>query len=280
MARFALMFIPLIVVLVVVVVNYTRGTVSRARLERFAGRQRLRVTVDNGNQVIRYLATIRRWRVAGFVGGIVASQVNAPEGTIIHFNFITIFTGWFIGALIAEARVEHLAHGLVRMASLQPRQPHRYVRRFAWALLPATAVVAFMTAVATAAAAALGWADPQWAPATLLLVVAIAVAVTVRLIQLAVLRRPQPVGAPDVIEADDAIRSRSLHVLSGGGSALVLFTTFNLLSTLHPRSAGAQEAIDAVTVLGTFAVALLGWLVATSLWPPPSAPGVPALGTA
>jgi hypothetical protein len=83
-----------------------------------------------------------------------------------------------------------------------------------------------------------------------------------------------------VIEADDAIRSRSLHVLSGGGAALVLFTTFNLLSTLHPRSAGAQEAIGAVTVLGVFAVALLGWLVATSLWPPPSAPGVPALGTA
>jgi hypothetical protein len=47
-----------------------------------------------------------------------------------------IFVGWFIGALIAEARVAHVAHGRVRAASLQPRRPQQYVSATTWALVP------------------------------------------------------------------------------------------------------------------------------------------------
>lgn len=269
--------------LLLMVLELVIGPVSRRRLERFARRQRLSMTVDNGHQVIRYLATTRRWRVAGFLGGLVAAQPFTAEGTIVEFNFIAMFAGWFLGALIAEIRVEHLAHGPIRVASLQPRRPDRYVRRFAWALVPVAAVVAVTTGAGTVAAGRLGWADPNWAHAGTWLALAIATAVTVRLIQRAVLRRAQPAAAPDVIAADDAIRSRSLHVLSGGGAALVLFMTLNLLSAVHPRGAGAQAAIAAIVVIGVFGVALLGWLVATSMWPPPgSAPGPnrPALSAA
>jgi hypothetical protein len=266
----------------VMVANYTNGAVSRARLEMFARRQRLTVTVDNGDRVIRYLATTRRWRVAGFIGGLLASQLGTPEGTIIHFNSAALFAGWFLGALVAEVRVEHLGHGSIRAASLRPRRPHRYVRRFVWLLVPASAVVALVTGAATAAAGATGRVEPDWTLAGIWLTLAIALAVTVRLIQLAVLRRPQPAAAPDVIEADDAIRSRSLHVLSGGGAALVLFLTLNVLSVLHPTRPEAAGVIAMVQVFAVFAMALLGWLVATSMWPPPGTrrAGRPAIGTA
>jgi hypothetical protein len=247
---------------------YGRGPVSRQRVDRFARRQQLTVTVDNGNQVIRYLATTRRWRVAGLVGGIAASQIGAPEGTIVNFNFVTIFAGWFLGALVAEVRVEHLAHGRVRAASLRPRRPEQYVARFAWALVPAAAVVAVATGAATAAAGALGWAEPNWTWAGVWLLVALTVAATVRAFQHVVLRRPQPLAAPDVIAADDAIRSRALHVLSGGGAALVLFLTLSLLANLRPTAVGAQQVVGALIFVSVFAIALLGWLVATSMWPP------------
>lgn len=269
--------------ILVLVLDFVNGPVARHRLELFARRQRLTVTVDNGNQVIRYLATTRRWRTAGFLGGLIAAQPFRPDGAIIEFSFLAMFAGWFLGALIAEVRVEHLAHGPVRVASLQPRRPDRYVRRFAWALVPAAAVVAVTTGAATVVAGVLGWADPDWAWAGIWLALAIAAAMTVRLIQRAVLRRAQPAAAPDVIAADDAIRSRSLHVLSGGGAALVLFMTLNLVNEMHPRGFDAQMIISAVTVFGVFGVALLGWLVATSMWPPPGSaapsPGRPAIGT-
>ena len=283
--RSAALGVLLLIVLVAAVFTartYTTGAVSRRRLDRFAQYQRLQVTVDNGNQVIRYLATTRRWRAAGFIGGIVASQVGAPPNAIVHFNFIAIFTGWFLGALVAEVRVAHLEYGSIRTASLQPRRPRQYVRRFAWALVPAVAVVALATGVATAGADVLGWAQPDWPRAGAWLAVALIVAVTVRSIQHAVLRRAQPIAAPDVIEADDAIRSRSLHVLAGGGAAVVLFMVLNQLDAVHPVSAGAEQAIEGIQLLGWFAVALLGWLVSTSIWPPPGATlnrRTPAIGT-
>jgi hypothetical protein len=271
--RAAILLTGLLVLVVAVGATYLGGTVSRPRLERFASRQRLTITVDNGNQVIRYLATTRRWRVAGFIGGILGSQIGAPPGTIIYFNFITLFAGWFLGALVAEVRVAHLRYGPIRAASLQPRRPDRYIRRFAWWLVPAAALVAVATGAATAAADVLGRADPAWWSAGGWLVAALLVALAVRLIQHAVLRRPQPLAAADVIAADDAIRSRSLHVLSGGGMALTLFMVLNQVGAVGPVATGADAAISDLKVTGTFVVAVAGWLVATSIWPPPAGAG-------
>jgi len=272
------LFVALVVALVLLAL---RGPVSQQRVERFARRQRLTITATNREQVVRYLATTRRWRVLGLLAGVAASQIPpVPPGSITHLDAVTIFAGWFLGALVAEIRVEHLAHGRIRMASLRPRRPERYVRRFAWALVPASAVVVLITGAATAGADLAGWAATDRGWATVWLVAAIAVAVAVRLIQRAVLRRAQPVAAPDVIEADDAIRSRSLHVLSGGGAALVLFLTLRVLDNVHPIAPGGQLAVAVVQWVGVVAIPLLGWIVATSLWPPPGYPAMATVGTA
>jgi hypothetical protein len=252
-----------------VLVTFADGTVSRSRVERFARRQRLPITAGNGNQVIRYLATTRRWRTMGFLAGILASQIGAPPETIIHFNFIVIFAGWFLGALVAEVRVAHLEYGSVRAASLLPRRPGRYVRRFAWALVPAAAVVALATGAATAAAGTVGWARPDWPAAGAWLAAALVLAAAVRAVQHAVLGRPQPLAPPDILAADDGMRSRSLHVLSGGGAAVVLFAVLNQLSAIHPGGLLPDQLIDLSRTAGVFAIALFGWSVATSIWPPP-----------
>lgn len=280
----SLLVVPVIAVVLAIVAEHTSGTVSRRRLERFALRQRLPITVENGNQVIRYLATTRRWRVAGFAAGAVASRLMfpSPSGISTGADLTVIFVGWFLGALIAEVRAEHLEHGRIRAASLRPRRPERYVHRLAWLALPGAAALAVATGVFTGVAGALGWAEPNWAWAGVWLGVALAVAATVRTIQGAVLRRAQPLAAPDVIAADDAIRSRALQVLSGGGAALVLLMVLNQIGSIHLVGV-ADSVIYSIRIVGAVGVGLSGWLVATSLWPPPGTSdlrGRPAVGAA
>ena len=242
------------------------GPVSRKRVDRFARRQRLDVTATNGDQIIRYLATTRRWRATGFAAGYV---LLITAGYLLHqignLGVAVLFAGWFTGTLVAEIRVVHLAHGTRRAASLRPRRPRFYLSGVAWALVPVAAGIAVVVAAGTAAAAALHRADPDWWAAVWLFV-ALATAGTVRAVQRLVLRRPQPLAAPDVLAADDAIRSRSLHVLAGGGTALVLLCVTAQLDAIHPT---AGDNVEVWRGIGLVLAVLLGGKVATTPWPAP-----------
>jgi hypothetical protein len=146
------------------------------------------------------------------------------------------------------------------------------------ALVPAAAVVALSVAALTVVVGAAGWGRPDARWATTWLGAALTVAVAVRLGQHVVARRAQPHAAPELIAADEAIRSRSLHVLSGAGAALVLFMALNQLGSLHLHEfrVGTVEVresmIYSIRILGFFAVAAFGWLVAilTVLTPRPT----------
>ena len=250
------------------------GPVSRPRVEAFARRQRLDITPDNGNQVIRYLATTRRWRAAGLACGVVLS-VGPHLPTQLRFQPVWLFTGWFAGALVAEARVAHLGFGARRAASLQRRRPSTYLPRLAWALVPAAAAVALAVAAGTALLALTDRADPDWW-AGAWLVAALLLAAAVRGVQRVVLRRPQPFAPADVLAADDAIRSRSLHVLAGGGAALVMFCVFGQLGAVGAYSEEHTLMLTALSAAGAFVVAAVGGVVATSSWGPRRRPAATA----
>jgi hypothetical protein len=254
-------------ILVSLTATMANSPVTRVRLERFARRQCLDVSAANGDQIIRYLATTRRWRTAGLGLGFLATVVWSLPQPATSINSVALFAGWFLGALVAEIRVAHLAHGERRAASLQPRRPAAYLSRPGWALVPGAAALAMAVAVLTACLAAFAGARPDgWAAGWL--GAALATAAAVRAIQLHVLRRPQPLTAPDVLAADDAIRSRSLHVLAGGGTALVLLCVSAQFGAIHPRDANTENAIQDWLELVPFLVAALGWYVATLTWPP------------
>jgi DNA-binding transcriptional regulator YhcF (GntR family) len=146
--------------------------VSRARVERFAQRHQLVVTADNGQRVIDYLATIRRWRAVGLAAGLAA-------GLTWHVRQQTIAAATCVALIVAVS----LSVPVGRVA---------------------------------------------WGRASSLLVAALAVTAAVWLAQRQVLTRGQPVTAPDLIQADNAIRSRSLHALSGSGTALALYCALGL----------------------------------------------------
>jgi hypothetical protein len=249
----------------IVIAETVSGPVERVRVERFARRQRLTVTPENGNQIIRYLATTRRWRAAGLTAGLVLS-IGLHVPTLLRFDFVTLFAGWFAGALVAEARVAHLGAGPRRAASLQRRVPSSYLPRVDWALVPAAGGVAAAVGAGTGVLAAIGAARPSWT-AWLWLVVALGVATAVRSVQYLVLRRPQPLAAPAVLAADDAIRSRSLHVLAGGGMALVALCVPAQLGAMAPTAEDVAEGITVLRTVGVFVIAAIGWGIATSPWP-------------
>jgi hypothetical protein len=245
------------------------GPVSRRAVERFARRQRLQIPADNGDQIIRYLATTRRWRSAGVAAAwvlAIATTSFYPLGTQGNLG---LFAGWLAGALIAEVRVAHLGHGVRRAASLQRRRPTRYLSRPAWALVPAAAALAMAVAAASAVAAALGRATPdRWV--AVWTVVALATAAAIRLVQRIVVRRAQPLVAADALAADEAIRSRSLHVLSGAGAALVLLCVLAQLGAAHPLD---TTVVEQWRWAGLALILLLGWNVATAPWPRQARPG-------
>lgn len=215
-----------------------QGPVDRKRLERFASRHDLTITARNGNQVIRYLATTRRWRFFGLACGLVVSVVwSLPNITV---NSLYLFAGWFAGALFAELRVASLPRGTKKVALIAPRRIAQYLPTAARLLTPAAAVLCLVVGAFTR--------DLLWTGA------GIVVGVVVWLIQRHVLRRAQPGAGLEEIAADDAIRSRSMHVLTGGGTALILYCVLGQLSE-HP-----------MVVIGVVSVPVLGYVVSTSAW--------------
>ncbi|NUT33221.1 MAG: hypothetical protein HOV79_09115 [Hamadaea sp.] len=238
------------------------GPLTRSRLESFARLHRLPVTVDNGNQVIRYLAVTRRWRCAGLgAGAAVWVALNLPEQRVGVSSF-ALFSGWFAGALAAELHLARTVRGLRRSASLRPRTPGDYVRPHVWWLpvigTAALAVPWAYAAVLHAFGRAAGW---PLGPGTIggLLVLGGAV-----LIRRRILWRPQPPAAADVVRADDAIRSRSLHVLSAAAFVLAVFCAAGDLAGVTSGMDRLDGDVAGITFLVGVTATLVGVLSANA----------------
>jgi hypothetical protein len=206
-----------VVLLFVTTARAVVGVVPRRRVEEFARLHSLSVTPDNGNQIIVYRATTRRWRAIGFALGLLIPLGVAES---FYVSFLWALTGWFAGAAVAELRVAHLDRGPRASASLTPRRFADYLPRAGRWAVPAALACSVLTAVYCAARHD---AHPAGDLGRTLLWTALglglgAVALAA---QRHILRRPQPLASPDRTAADDAIRSRSMHVLAAAGLVLV-----------------------------------------------------------
>lgn len=217
--------------------GFAHGPMPRSRVRAFARHHRLAITPDNGDAVIRYLAVTRRWRSAGL--GLTASiGLGWAFFSGASVTLLAVFAGWFAGALAAEMHLAAVSHGPKRSALLRTRRPEDYVGPTLWWLPVVSAAVGVPLVVAAGGAAV-------W-PAAALSVLAVVVFVRRR-----VLLRAQPAAEPDVVLADDAVRSRSMHVLSGGGFVLV---SFCLLASLdHETQGRAAPVWIAVVAVGALA---------------------------
>lgn len=254
--------------------------VRRSRVDRFARRQSLPITVENGPLVIRYLATTRRWRGGGLLLALIVTlfwplfvSIVRPQDAASSgpgANALALFAGWFAGAVVAEWRVSSLARtpGPQRSAALEPRRLADYLPEAArWSVCVAWAIAVaselsvlggLLVRHSGGVAIALAWIG------------ATAVAAGgLGLVGHQVLVRPQRYTDPGLIAADDALRGRSLDVLAGSAMAIAGYLLAGLVYTLGPHSSVLSDGVGTLLGgLGAIAVPILGFSVATSVAAP------------
>jgi len=141
------------------------------------------------------------------------------------------------------------------VASLQPRTPQRYVSAFVWRLLPIGAIAALL-AIGVAVVRGQRGEVVDWPRVVLWAGLAAAVVLVVAAVRRKVLVRAQQPDSAEAVHADDAIRSRSLHVLSAGGFALATYFALAVFTEF--------DGLQAVAPIGSLIVLIVGVLSANA----------------
>lgn len=233
--------------------------VQRGELEAFAAASGLHVTVANGPRVLEAIARTRLWRKVGLLVAGAASAagiaVRAVQTGELHVGVVValwLLLGYLAGAVLAELLTARSASAAgPRSASLRRREITDYVGDWAVRWPRLLAVVGLVAGLAAPALRNRSW----WVPAAG--VGAAAVWVVTLLVARYVLERPQQPAAEELLAADDAIRSRSLHALAGTAVGIELWlaalAVIGLLLTAL-GSAGTQAVPPLLALILVLAV--------------------------
>ncbi|MDQ3217708.1 MAG: hypothetical protein M3Q18_07665 [Actinomycetota bacterium] len=234
-----------------------RSLNERQSVERWARDSGLRLTSDNRAYVAAYLRRTRMFRLVGGLIGLFLpwlAVTNGPLPKPFDFGLFDALLGYLLGALVAELSFKR-PQGEFPSASLVPRSVSDYLARW------------YRISLRVGAGLGLGltvWYDtlpdretsgPGAPPPAIVLVVMIVGAwLTVELFQRYIVARRQPAVDLDLVRADDAIRSASIHALAGAGLALELLVASVMLGEI----AGTFNDTLTTWSLGGAAVVLFG----------------------
>ena len=211
----------------------------------------------NDPALVAYSRRVRRWRVAGAMGGVAGAVVwlrSAPAGSRSVNLYVALFIGWFAAGILPELFVRHRLAASRRVADLRPRRPLRFVtpsaRRWWLASLLTTAGALLLGA----APAAPGPADND--RLTVLVWMAVLAAVAVAAI-LRITTRPQPAGSDLDVEVDRIIRQAATTRAMSGWIVLQFTGSWYLVPTrqLHGGWSVGAAVVGVVAMVG----ALAGW---------------------
>ena len=239
------------------------------------------LTLQNGPMVITYLIRTRTLRVTGAVIGLLApigaAMVGRPLPVPFDWGLIDALVGYLVGAVVGELTIKR-PRGNVQVASLQPRELPDYLPApLLWGSRAAAA--AALLVVATFHVLNARSAEPYSMPHPVVIGTTIlAVLLSIELLQRLIVARPQPAADHDVIRADDAIRSASVHALAGAGAALQLIICavhVMAIGSINGSQFGMWTLVSAG--LACFVLAFASWGYATRPrrrlgWHPRSAP--------
>lgn len=238
------------------------------QLQRWADSYGLELTGANRSLVEWYPRRTKRFRTTGAVLGllfsaaVVAATRGRASGSVPANGLLMAAAGYLAGAVIAEAALSRPERTLPRAASLQPRTLEQYLPGYAmWSqrIVPALAVALVPFYGALEARPFIPRTSlPRFAgTAAVIVVLAFALEVVERM----VVRRAQPVVAPEVLRADEAIRSSSIHAMAGAGIALQLMGLSYQLSQLgSATSGGALNWTFGLLSILTLGLAITSWI--------------------
>jgi hypothetical protein len=188
----------------------------------------LQLTPRNEAIVRSYIARTRLLRSTGALLGLFAPNfyqafVGDPPPVPVDFGLFDALLGYLLGAVIAELTIKR-PKADEPSASLIPRELTDYVPPMFVTALRVSALVALalvpLYRLLPARQRLIDLND--FPPEIVILPMIILVGVGVELLQRYIVARPQPAVDSDLVNADDAIRSASVHALAGAGIALEL----------------------------------------------------------
>lgn len=234
------------------------GLLRRTRavdVDAWARARSLRLT-DRSRELIRaHLHRGLQWRLAGAVAGIVLSFGLTTPG-------LEMLVGYLAGGIVAElTQARRSASG--GTASLSPRTVNDYLPRQGLRLFR---ILSGSLAVASGAVfllrpTAAGDISPDGSSPLLILAGALLVVLVVEVALRYVAGRSQRGDPSDLVAADDALRSASMHATLGAGIAI----SFLLLSAVLSGVAAASSLpvvrwVALVGAVASIGAAVVSWL--------------------
>jgi hypothetical protein len=229
----------------------------------------IELTDETRPPVWRYLAWSRWSRTMGGLVGYLAPffyseivEQKRPEGGVW---VVTMLVGYFLGALVAEFFTDR-PERVSGTASLVPRRIQDYLAPYVLGLQRGLGLVAALLAAAYAILSD-GANDPLPAAQVVAIGAAgVCVAVVVEALQRAVVARRQAAATEASRELDDAMRSSSLHVLSGAAIGILLNIVGGEVMVLAGLTGDENGSPNGALGLVLMAVALLLLFSSITFW--------------
>jgi len=198
----------------------------------------LQLTPRNESIVRTYIVRTRLLRFTGALLGVFApwiyrAFVGSPPPVPVDFGLFDALIGYLLGAVVAELTIKR-PRADEPSASLTPRELSDYVPAGFITALRASALIALalvpLTRLLPARQNMVNSND--FPPEFVIVPTILLIGLGVELLQRYIVARPQPAVESDLVNADDAIRSASVHALAGAGIALELLIVSGQLINL------------------------------------------------
>ena len=262
-------FVVIATLLVILALALRAAWTGRARWNPtvWAHQMDLQLTPRNEAIVRSYIGRTRLLRCAGaligfFAPAIYRAYAGSPPPVPVDFVLFDALLGYMMGAVIAELTIKR-PKADEPSASLVPREladyiPARFITALRASALLALALVPLYRLLPTR----LNLVDlNDFPPEMVILPTILLIGFGVEFLQRYIVARPQPAVDNDLVNADDAIRSASVHALAGAGIALeLLIVSAQLLNLAVVSDLQLLRWTLPALALISFAIAIGSWV--------------------